>query len=229
MKERNFDPRSKLFLFLVSCFLVMNTPSSLVSLVFSSFLFLVGTYTGEFKGLKWNYISLMIALLIEQLLILFPQTPAIMICLIIIVLIKLYIPILMSFHIVYKTTTISEFMASFAKMHLSQSFSIPFAVMFRFIPTVQEEWDGIRHAMGFRGIGIRFKSVIKHPMQTAEYIIVPLLFSCVNVMDELVAASLARGLDSKKPRTCVAEVSFNILDYALVFTTSFLLFWAVTL
>ncbi len=229
MKKRNFDPRSKLFLFLVCCFLVMNTPNSQVTLVFSSFVFLIGVYIEEFSGLKWKYISIMSALLIEQLLLFLPQSPAIMICLIIIVLMKLYIPVLMSFHIVYKSTTISEFMASFAKMRLPQTFTIPFAVMFRFIPTVQEEWDGIRHAMGFRGIGLRLKSVVKHPLQTAEYIIVPLLFSCVNVMDELVAASLARGLDSKKPRTCVAKVRFGLLDYALVFTTSFLVVWAMTL
>lgn len=228
-KSGVFDPRSKLFIFLVSCFLVMNTPSSLVSLVFTSFIFLVGVVSGEFKGLKWKYITLMSALLVEQLLLFLPQSPAIMICLIIFVLMKLYIPILMTFHIIYKTTTISEFMASFAKMHLPQTFSIPFAVMFRFIPTVQEEWDGIRHAMGFRGIGLRFKNVVKHPLQTAEYIIVPLLFSCVNVMDELVAASLARGLDSKKPRTCVAKVRFSLVDWVLVLLTSFLVFWAFTL
>ncbi len=229
MKQGTFDPRSKLVLFLVACFLMMNTPSSLVSLVFTSFIFLVGVYTGEYKGLKRKYITLMVALFLERLLLLLPQSAATMICLIIIVLLKLYLPLLMSFHIVYKTTTISEFMASFAKMHLPQTFSIPFAVMFRFIPTVQEEWDGIRHAMGFRGIGLRLKSVLKHPLQTAEYILVPLLFSCVNVMDELVAASLARGLDSKKTRTCIAQVRFGLLDYALVFMTMCLVLWALTL
>lgn len=219
MVKYKLDPRAKLFLFLSVCFLVMNTPNSYFILGITTFLMLLGMYLGEFKKLKWKYITIFIALVIEQLLILIPQSPAIMILLIAIVLLKLYIPILMSFHIVYKTTTISEFMASFTKMKLPSLFIIPFAVMFRFMPTVKEEWDGIRHAMGFRGIGLRFKTVFFHPIQTAEYIIVPLLFSCVNVMDELVAASLARGLDSNKKRTCVASVKLVFIDYLLILVT----------
>lgn len=216
MTVNKLDPRTKLLLFLAVCFLVMNTPNSLFTLIVTSFVFLLGIYLGEFKPLKKKYITLFIALIVERLLLLLPQSPAIMILLIVIVLIKLYIPILVSFHIVYKTTTISEFMASFAKMKLPTTFAIPFAVMFRFIPTVNEEWDGIRHAMGFRGIGIRFKTTFFHPIQTAEYILVPLLFSCINVMDELVSASLARGLDSKKTRTCIAKVRLEFKDYIIM-------------
>lgn len=216
MVKYKLDPRAKLFLFLTVCFLVMNTPNSYFVLAITSFLVLLGAYLGEFKKLKWKYITIFVAIAIERLLILLPQTPAIMMILIVIVLLKLYIPILMSFHIVYKTTTISQFMASFTKMKLPQTFIIPFAVMFRFMPTVKEEWDGIRHAMGFRGIGLRFKTAFFHPIQTVEYIIVPLLFSCVNVMDELVAASLARGLDSNKKRTCIASVKLTFIDYSLI-------------
>ncbi len=216
MEKVNLDPRCKLFIFLSVCFVVMNTPNSILNFCLSTFIMLLGTYLGEFKGLKNKYITIFIALIIEQLLKLLEQTPANMFILIIIVLLKLYIPMMMSFYIVYKTTTISEFMAGFKKMNLPQSFVIPFAVMFRFIPTVNEEWNGIRQAMGFRGIGLRFKTVFMHPIQTAEYILVPLLFSCVNVMDELVSASLARGLDSTKNRTCIIEVRFGIRDYIIM-------------
>lgn len=194
-----------------------------------SFIVLIGLYLDEWKPLKWKYIALVIALLIEQLLSFLEQSVAVMFILICIVCIKLYFPMVMSFLVVYKTTTISEFMAAFSKMKLPATFVIPFAVMFRFLPTVQEEWDGIRQAMGFRGIGMRFKTVFWHPIETIEYVIVPLLFSCVNVMDELVAASLARGLDSSKQRTCMAQVKFTGLDYLLVLGLCLLMVYGFTL
>lgn len=227
MMRVKLDPRSKMYMFLLVCVLVMNTPNSLFSLLCTNLIMLVGCAAGEYKTLKKSYLVIMGALLLERLLLWVPQSAATMFLLIVIVLIKLYIPILMAFSIVYKTTTISEFMASFAKMRLPAVFVIPFAVMFRFIPTVEEEWNGIRQAMGFRGIGIRVKTTLKHPMQTMEHIIVPLLFSCVNVMDELVAASLARGLDSKKARTCVAKVELKFADYLVFLAFTILLIYSI--
>ncbi|MFI3202435.1 MAG: energy-coupling factor transporter transmembrane component T [Eubacteriales bacterium] len=229
MESIKLDPRCKLFLFLSICFLVMNTPNSMFTLLVTTYMTVVAIFVGEWKVVKWKYITLFVALIIEQLLILLPQSAATMFLLIVIVLMKLYIPILISFQIVYKTTTISEFMAAFQKMKLPQTFIIPFAVMFRFIPTVQEEWDGIRHAMGFRGIGIHWKTTLKNPLQTVEYIVVPLLFSCVNVMDELVAASLARGLDSSKKRTCVAKVQLRALDYMVILCMVAFIIYGITL
>lgn len=227
--KNKLDPRTKLFVFLVTCVVVMNTPNSLFTIIQTTFIMFLGLYLGEFKAIKNKYITLVVSLIIEQILILVPESASTIFLLIVIVLIKIYIPILMAFHIVYKTTTISEFMAGFAKIKLPPAFIIPFAVMFRFIPTVEDEWDGIRHAMGFRGIGIRFKTAFFHPMQTCEYIIVPLLFSCVNVMDELVSASLARGLDISKPRTCVAKVKLVALDYFIMIITILLLIYAIML
>ena len=45
-----------------------------------------------------------------------------------------------------------------------------------------------------------------------EYILVPLLFSSVGVMEELAAASLARGMDSKRERTSFEKVQLHLAD-----------------
>lgn len=50
------------------------------------------------------------------------------------------------------TTTVSEFMAALERMHIPQKITIPMSVMFRFFPTVGEEYGSITDAMRMRGI-----------------------------------------------------------------------------
>ncbi len=211
-----FDPRSKLFLFLSVAFMVMHTPNTIFNCCISAFVIVLLILAGQFRHVKKKYFILLGSYVVERILSMLTPSATTSVLLIVVVLLKLYLPTILAFQLVYKTTTISEFMAAFTKMKLPATFIIPFAVMFRFIPTVNEEWNGIRQAMGFRGIGLTYKNVFFRPIQTLEYIVVPLLFSCVNVMDELVAASLARGLDTSKKRTCVAAVRMHFYDYLIV-------------
>ena len=93
---------------------------------------------------------------------------------------------------------------------------IPLSVMFRFIPTISEEWHSIRDAMRFRGIGISVRSVLTKPMMTLEYTMVPLLMSTATIADELAAASLSRGLDADTKRTSIEDVRLRLQDYLLI-------------
>ena len=118
-----------------------------------------------------------------------------------------------AFYLLIKTTRISQFLAAFQAMKLPVVFVIPFAVMFRFIPTVQEEFIGIRKAMAFRGIQMDFLSILKAPFRTIEYVLVPMLFSGVSVMEEMAAAALARGMDSEVKRTSYEKIKLRPRDY----------------
>ena len=115
-----------------------------------------------------------------------------------------------------KTTSVSEFIISFERMRLPVKVIIPFSVMFRFIPTISEEWKSIRDAMRFRGIGISVKSVLTKPMMTLEYTMVPLLMSTATIADELAAASLSRGLDADTKRSCIGDIRLHGSDYLLM-------------
>ncbi|MFQ8813359.1 MAG: MptD family putative ECF transporter S component [Gallintestinimicrobium sp.] len=57
---------------------------------------------------------------------------------------RLMLPIFMAGILLMKTTSVSEFMLSFERMHLPSKLIIPLSVMFRFIPTISEEWHSIR-------------------------------------------------------------------------------------
>ncbi|MCR5432051.1 MAG: energy-coupling factor transporter transmembrane protein EcfT [Lachnospiraceae bacterium] len=111
-------------------------------------------------------------------------------------------------YIVMKTTTVSEFVTAMERMHVPKVIVIPFAVMFRFFPTIKEEWEDIRNAMKMRGIGAGSGSI----MQKLEYVTVPMAMSVSKIADELSAASMTKCLSVKGKRTHIAKVGFSWQD-----------------
>ena len=213
------DPRTKLFIFLASAISGVHCYTTVPILVFGTVLCvtlaLCGRKWGGLKNCMILLLAVYVRVVIEQ-----STDAAPVLSVIVSALITIYLftfPIIMSFKLMMQTTRISHFMAAFQKMHLPVQLVIPIAVLFRFIPTVMEEWNGIRKAMAFRGISLEIGTVIRKPFQTIEYVLVPLLFSSVSVMEELAAASLARGLDAENRRTSYDEVSMKIIDYIVLF------------
>lgn len=110
------------------------------------------------------------------------------------------------------TTTVSEFIAAMERMHVTDKITIPLAVIFRFFPTIGEEYGAISDAMrmrqiraGKRGIGAMI-----------EYRIVPLMISVVKIGDELSAAALTRGLGYPGKRTNICKIGFHIQDVIMI-------------
>ena len=113
------------------------------------------------------------------------------------------------------TTKISEFMAAMNRMRLPQGLAISIAVMMRFFPTLSEEYRSIRDAMRMRGIAFGGGKVTK----MIEYRLVPLLFSCISIGNELSAAAVTRGLGAPVKRTNVCEIGFHSKDYVVIAVT----------
>lgn len=152
----------------------------------------------------------------EQLLMLLPQNPVCNFIIVISSVLRKFIPYFMVGSVILETTTAGMFMASMEAWHMPRVFSIPFSVVLRFFPTVKEEWHSIKAAMKLRGIGLSFGNVITHPMQTTEYILVPLLSSSIKIGDELSAAAIARGLGMDRKRTTIYDVRLCVWDYLLL-------------
>ena len=113
---------------------------------------------------------------------------------------------------VIRTTNTDEFMAAMQKMHVPDGITISLAVVMRFFPTIKEEYSSIQAAMKMRGIMMGGGNVGK----MVEYRMIPLLFSCVNIGDELSAAAVTRGLGGKVRRTSVTELRLKAADYVLI-------------
>lgn len=103
-------------------------------------------------------------------------------------------------------------MAAMNRMHAPQGLSISIAVMMRFFPTLAEEYRYIRDAMRMRGIQFGGGKVTK----MVTYRLIPLLFSSINIGDELSAAAVTRGLGAPIKRTNVCEIGFHATDYIIL-------------
>lgn len=119
------------------------------------------------------------------------------------------------------TTKVSEFISGMEKMHIPQNITIPFAVVFRFFPTIADEYRSIRDAMRMRGISFK-----NGPLAMIEYRLIPLIVSIVKIGDELSAAAVTRGLGGTKARTNYCNIGFKLWDILCFFvmTAAFILF-----
>ena len=138
-------------------------------------------------------------------------------------------PIFMLGYYTVRSTKTNEFIAAMLHWHIPEAFIIPISVVFRFIPTMQEESAAIKHAMKMRGIQLGSKKARQNPALYVEYRIIPLLLSVVKIGEELSAAALTRGLgginnpDASVGAQCstfrtvcshkVVAVGFNTLCY----------------
>ena len=133
-----------------------------------------------------------------------------------------FMPSVITAWYVVRTTSIDEFIACMQRMHIPDGITIALAVVMRFFPTIKEEYGSIRDAMKMRGIMLGGGNAVK----MVEYRMIPLLFSCVNIGDELSAAAITRGLGGRVKRTSVAKLKFGVPDYVLiaVFTATAVIF-----
>ena len=111
-----------------------------------------------------------------------------------------------------RTTKIGELMSAMQKMHVPDGITISLAVVMRFFPTIKEEYAAIQDAMKMRGITMAGGNIAR----IVEYRMIPLMFSCVNIGDELSAAAITRVLGGKVNRTSVVELKMGFFDYALM-------------
>ena len=122
------------------------------------------------------------------------------------------------------TTTVSEFVAAMDSLHIPKSFTIPVSVMFRFFPTIKEEYSAIRDAMRLRNVGSW-----RNPTKMLEYRMVPLLTGLLSIGNELSASALTRGLDAPNRRTNVCPIGFHWQDaIAMLFCTIVITLYALS-
>lgn len=124
-----------------------------------------------------------------------------------------FMPSIMLAMYVVSTTTVSEFTAAMQRMHISQKLIIPLSVMFRFFPTVADEFSSINTAMRMRGISFGGNKAIK----IIEYRFIPLMSCCVKIGEELSAAALTRGLGGECKRTNICKIGFHLQDIIALF------------
>lgn len=122
------------------------------------------------------------------------------------------------------TTKVSEFLSAMNRIHAPKKLVIPFAVMLRYMPAIREDWRFIKDAMYLRDVSPTLGGLLRHPARTVECVYVPLLSAASKAADELSIASVTRGIENPKNRTCLQEIRFGGADLAafLAFAAYFL-------
>lgn len=121
------------------------------------------------------------------------------------------IPSMSMFCFLVGTTTVSEFIAAMEKLHVPKVFTVPISVMFRFFPTIREEYCSIKDAMRLRDVGN-----LRNPIQMLEYRLVPLLMALTVIGNDLSISALTRGLDAPNKRNNMCVIGFHLQDYIAI-------------
>ena len=200
-REVKFDLRTKFMLILVVNLFLLLSHSVIFELVLVFGWLLLITIDGQAKSAFHFLIVFLIMLGIDQLLTPYINGFFFTLVSFITVALRKFLPCFILGKWILTKTEVSEFVAVMWKLRLPQTAIIPLSVVFRYFPTIKEEWASIRAAMKMRGIHV-----------SLEHIMVPLLMSAVNVSEELSAAALCRGLDSPEPHTSLVQVRFRFSD-----------------
>ena len=110
------------------------------------------------------------------------------------------------------STPVGLLMSALEKLKMPASIVITLSVMFRFFPTLGEEYRNIKNAMKMRGIGLNALNVVLHPLVTLEYVMVPLLSSASRIGDELAAAGHTKGVDAPGKKVRYKTARFTLAD-----------------
>ncbi len=148
----------------------------------------------------------------------FPVIPEVVVLLLSlpVVNIRSFFPVIMCVVLIYKTTQVSQVVATFTKMKVSKGATIAIAIAIRYIPSLAEEWRHIKEAMWVRRATVGIHNPIVRLSKCIECYLVPLLISAIKTSDELSAAAITRGIDSPGMPTCRKYRPMGAADYIVI-------------
>lgn len=210
-KQLYLDPRTKIVLCLAVSFIMLDSTISPVvnalqiALAALPLIFLLMLV--KYKMAVYYLCAYVFASLVPQLLV--PLLPAIINLLFtgMIALMTQILPGMMMAYFLIVSTSVSEFVTAMDRMHVPKSISVPMSVLFRFFPTIVEEYGHVRDAMRMREVGN-----LRQPMAMLEYRMVPFMTSIVSIGNDLAASALTRGLSAPVRRTNVCPIGFTWRD-----------------
>lgn len=219
------DPRSKLAVFIAACFSAFSGLTHLQEFALLALCVAAALLCQEWKRAFFTCLAFALMFLSDLLLAPrlsgIPQNIVMLLC----HFCRFILPLLTSFYLITHTSRIGEYISAFTQMHLPNEVIIPLAVMLRFVPTVQKEWQTVNQALRLRGMALTWKNILRRPLQMMEYMLVPFLMQCSVIVDEMSAAVMARGFDRNMPRSSYAEVRMKPVDWCVIMISAVLMTW----
>jgi energy-coupling factor transport system permease protein len=207
----SLDPRTKLFILILINLVIFVSPGFYTELacviLIAGLLLLMGAYKQALRGmLVYGLMSGLFYLCGHRPGFFFTFISMLTICW------RRFMPMVMFAAGLIATTRVGDLVSALQKIRMPRSITIPFAVTLRFFPTVKEEFLCIRDAMKLRGIRLNLKNILGRPLTLLESILVPLIFRCANIAEELSVAAVTRGIEREGRRTSLRELKFRAGD-----------------
>jgi energy-coupling factor transport system permease protein len=89
--------------------------------------------------------------------------------------------------------------AFLSRLRAPSGFVLGMLVIFRFFPTMKAAFRSLRESMRNRGL-FGAPHMLRHPLTTLEYILVPMLLGCLQTADHLAASAVSRGIEAPVKR-----------------------------
>lgn len=216
MNAKQFDPRTKLALLLNCVLCTMFAPNLSFQFVFVLLIGLFALLCGKWKyALRGMVAYTFICLFTTWGMSVMTGTWRTMFVAFLGLLHKVYACGMLA-GIVISTTKVGEFLSAMARLHCPKKLTIPIAVMLRYLPTIREDWHFIKDAMRLRDVSPSLGGFLKAPAVTVNCIYVPLLTAASKAADELSIASVTRGIENPKPRTCLVQIQMRAADWLVI-------------
>ena len=213
MSKLHLDPRTKLFLMLLCVLSAMFAPNLRFQLVLVAFIGLLAALGGKWRyALRGIFAYALICAFTVWCMGVMTGTWRTMFVAFLGLVHKVYACGMLA-GLVISTTKVGEFLSAMARLHVPKKLTIPIAVMLRYLPTIREDWRFIKDAMRLRDVSPTLLGFLKAPAMTVDCVYVPLLTAASKAADELSIASVTRGIENPKPRTCLVKIRMRAADW----------------
>ncbi len=206
------DPRTKLYLLVLSNLLLLFHVSLVCEVIFTTMILVLLLCSKKYKtGIRLALIYYILVLLEVVLVPHVGKEILTNLLSLVTVGIRMILPCIYTGLYAFTTTSVSELVCAMRKMHIPETIIIPCMVVIRFFPTVKEDYQNIKNAMALRGIDCS----LRHPFTSLEYMIIPLLMNSNNVTQDLSIAAITKGIGIQGKHTCRKEIHFSCSDLVL--------------
>jgi len=108
--------------------------------------------------------------------------------------------------------TSAQLLSALEKLRIPRVLVVAVTITIKYIPTFRREFGYIKESMRLRGI----KFTLKKPIQSFQYFIVPQLFRCASLAEEVTSAGLVKGIDAPCMRSSFFEEKIRWYDVAIM-------------
>lgn len=206
------DPRTKVLLLILTAIFSASIPNGIYTLVWITLITILGIMLK--RALKEVRAAIVFAALWLFASFLLPNIGGVLHTSLLVwlgLVFKCY-PCCMIAALFISTTQIGEFMAAMSKWRVPRSVVIPLAIMFRYFPTVKEDWCHIKDAMTLRGISLAPGYFLKNPGVVVDALYLPILVTASNAADDLAASAVTRGIENPRIRTSRLDIRIRLID-----------------